>query len=180
MMCRQPNGDRVIRFQDEDTALIVIDMQNKFYKVTEGLEISVNKHLNTMNSAIELFRSRGSPVIMVMFDGFNDGTNDDAENPDELVPGLSGSESDIIVHKRHMNSFLESDLEDAINRTGCKCIVLSGLVAQLCVLATYFRAFDLGFDPWILKGGIAATDENNVDRVEGITRVVTLDELRSC
>lgn len=170
-------GDYVIRYNGNDVALVVVDVQNKFYRVTEGLQTSVDRHIGTMNDAIELFRSNGSPVIMVQYDGLNDCTAQDVDDPEGFVPMLSCADSDIIVHKGFMNSFRESDLEKAIKDTGCGCVVFVGLVAHLCVLATYFRAFDLDLDPWILKGGVSATDENNVDRVEGICRIVTLDDL---
>ena len=171
-------GDYVIQYQGMDAALVVIDVQNKFYRVTEGLEASVDRHIGTMNDAMELFRSNGSPVIRVQFDGLNDCTANDIEDPEGFVPGLACADTDIIVHKGFMNSFRESELEKAIKDTGCRCMVLVGLVAHLCVLATYFRAFDIDLEPWILKGGIAATDEGNVDHVEAICRVVSLDDLR--
>ncbi len=60
---------------------------------------------------------------------------------------------------------------------GCDAIVLVGMVAHYCVLATYFSAFDHGICPYILEGGIATTDESNVMHVEAICKTVDLDDI---
>ena len=99
------------------------------------------------------------------------------EDPEAFVDGLRVSDSDICVHKDEMNSFLGSDLARILHDVGAECIVLAGMVAHLCVLSTYFCAIDLGFTPFILEGGTAATDDANVERVEAICRTVSLDRL---
>ncbi len=99
------------------------------------------------------------------------------EDPEAFVDGLKVLDSDIRVHKNEMNSFLGSDLARVLHDVGAECIVLMGMVAHLCVLSTYFCAVDLGFTPFILEGGTAATDDANVERVEAICRTVTVDKL---
>ncbi|MBO4568764.1 MAG: cysteine hydrolase [Candidatus Methanomethylophilaceae archaeon] len=99
------------------------------------------------------------------------------DDPEAFVDGLRVADSDIRVHKKEMNSFLGSDLFRVLRDAGAECVVLVGLVAHLCVLSTYYCAFDLGFSPVILEGAVAATDEANVERVEAICRTVTLESL---
>ncbi len=103
------------------------------------------------------------------------------EDPEAFVDGLKICDSDIRVHKSGMNSFLGSDLSRVLRDAGAESIVLIGMVAHLCVLSTYYCAYDLGFSPFILEGATAATDDSNVERVEAICRTVTLEDLsKSC
>ena len=41
--------------------LVAVDIQNRFYTVTEGLCRSVDAHMGMMNLALDLFHESGSP-----------------------------------------------------------------------------------------------------------------------
>ena len=56
--------------------MVVVDVQNKFYTVSEGLYRSVNRHLEEMNRALDLFHRTGSPVVLVCYDLMNSCTSD--------------------------------------------------------------------------------------------------------
>ena len=157
--------------------LVAVDIQNKFYTVTDGLHRSVDSHLDMMNRALDLFHETDSPVILICYDAMNSCTSDAMEDPEAFVEGLRVKDSDIRVHKEFMNSFHGTDLLDRIREAGAECIVLIGLVAHLCVLSTYFAAYDADLSPFILKGTLSATDEENVGHVEAICRTVDIDSL---
>ncbi|NLL95001.1 MAG: cysteine hydrolase [Thermoplasmatales archaeon] len=165
-------------FKDRKLALVLVDIQNKFAYQTEGLLNGMSSRLGKVNEAIDLFRETGNPVIFVFFDGDGHCTMKRVENPDELFGGLTMKDGDLKVNKTQMNSFRDSDLAKVIKECGCDGIVIAGLVAQYCVIATYFGAFDHDICPYMLKGGIAATDENNVTHVEAICKTVTVDEIK--
>ncbi|MBO4797692.1 MAG: cysteine hydrolase [Candidatus Methanomethylophilaceae archaeon] len=166
-----------IRIGGKKAVLVAVDVQNKFYTVTEGLKESVDRKLGTMNRALDIFHDAGSPVVLLAYDPMNDCTSDEADDPDAFVDGLRISDSDYIVHKSEMNSFLGTRLEQVLRKAGAESVVLMGLVSHLCVLATYFGAHDRNFSPYILEGGTSATDEENVKHVEAICRTVSLDDL---
>ncbi|MBO4568763.1 MAG: hypothetical protein J5674_02105 [Candidatus Methanomethylophilaceae archaeon] len=66
----------VVKVEGKRAALVVVDVQNKFYTVTEGLYNSVNRHLEAMNRALDLFHEAGSPVVLVCYDVMNSCTSD--------------------------------------------------------------------------------------------------------
>ena len=134
--------------------------------------------LPKVNETIDLFRETGNPVIFIFFDGEGHCNMVKVDNPDELVDGLYMKEGDLKVHKTGMNSFKDSNLAKVIKECGCDGIVIAGLVAQYCVIATYFGAFDHDICPYMLKDGIAATDENMVVHVEAVCKTVTVDEIK--
>ncbi len=164
-------------FYDRKVALVLIDIQNKFAKSTENIESSLSSRLDYINEVSDEFRRTGNPVIRVLFDG-ESYHGEGIENPDEPVEGLKLADTDIVIHKAYMNSFRESDLERTVKDLGCTGIVLAGMVAHYCVIATYYAAFDHGIVSYILKGGIASNDEETVACVERITKAVDLEDIR--
>ncbi len=159
-------------------ALVLVDIQRKFIAQTEGLKRSVEARLDNINAALDLFRSTGNPVIFVFYEGEMHGPPVDIDDPDGLVDGLTMVSTDHVVRKTGMNSFKDSKLEELIKGLGCDGAIIAGLVAQYCVIATYYGAFDRDICPYMLMGGIAATDEVNVEHVEAICKTVTLDDIR--
>lgn len=163
---------------DWHPALVVVDVQNKFYRVTEGLHRSLDLCMDGINGAIASFRSAGLPIFFVSFDGHVEGCMTDDPDGDAFVPGLDFRDGDRVVHKTQMNCFRDTELEDAIRSAGCDSVVLVGLVAHLCVLSTYFDAFNRGLGSYICRGCLAATDQENVVHVEAITQSFDVDMLR--
>ena len=112
-------------------ALVVVDVQNKFYNVTDGLHRSVDLCMDSINEAIGIFRSAGLPVVFIAFDGHIEGCTSDEGIPDDFVDGLDYREWDDVIHKTQMNSFHGSGLEEYLRSKGCDSVVLTGLVAHL-------------------------------------------------
>lgn len=164
---------------DGRVALIIVDMQNKFTAETEGLAESVDSIVGTVNSAIRLFRDAGNPVVYMEFDGRGTCLSEYGHDGDDLVPGLEPPlEGERVLHKTVMNSFNGTGLGDHLREEGCSGVVVCGLVAHYCVLATYFGAFDLGFDARILRGGVAATKKENAEMTQSITLTVAIEDLK--
>jgi len=165
--------------KDRRIALVVVDIQRKFLgngrtKIRELTE----KHLDTINFAIESFREADRPVIFVEFDGKGECVVYDDNDGDDYVEGLSVSPNDIVVHKKHMNSFKESRLAEVIKGCGCDCILIEGLVSHLCVMATYYGAFDHEITPFMMKDGIIGTDEEDEIHCEAIIKLFSRDDVR--
>ena len=166
-----------VGFHDKKPALLVIDVQNKFTEITDGLKRSMLGKMETVNGAIDLFRERGRPVIYMLFDGMGH-LDREIDEPDSLIPEIRKPlDGEHQVHKTVMNSFHNTDLESILKNMDCDSIVIVGLVAHLCVAATYYSAYYHAISPSILKGGEAATDEPNVEHVEAILNHVTMDDL---
>lgn len=166
------------RFRERKVALVLIDLQNKFAKSSEEMERALAKRMGLINEVSAEFRKSGNPVIAVFYDG-EAYCSAGIENPDDPVEGLVLSESDIVVHKTHANSFRDSGLEEAVKGAGCSGVVLAGLISHCCVLSTYFAAYDHDLVPYILRGGTAAAEEDKISGVESLVKTVDLDDIRS-
>jgi len=144
--------------KDRRIALVVVDVQRKFTggSIPEG---GSEREIGTINEAASMFRAAGRPVVFVRYDGPSECSPYDKDDGDEYLHGIVADPGDVIVHKAHMNSFLETGLADVVRGCGCDSVLLAGMVTQLCVMGTYFGAFEHEISPYLLAGGTIATED---------------------
>lgn len=160
-------------------ALVLVDIQTRFLEATPGLHQTMEDRLSTVNEAIKVFRKADRPVIYIRYVGPTHSCSSEEIYGNGFVKDMLQPEwYDIVVEKKGMNSFLDSNLATIIKQTESDSILIAGMVAQYCVLATYFGAFDYGISPYMLEHGIAATDQDNIDAVEFICKTMSLEELK--
>ena len=58
-------------------------------------------------------------------------------------------------------------------------ILLMGMYAQHCVMATYWGAFDQGLSPYLMKGGLISTDQKYCELAVELCKHFTMEELES-
>lgn len=162
-------------------ALFVQDIQNFWLyepDSNQDLRKSLEKRLEVINAAIHWFRKNNLPVIV--------GYTMDKEQG--LVPGTTSYEvpktvhiveSDAKVAKLHASAFGNPELGALLKNQGCDTILIVGLSASGCVLATYFGALDWDVRPYLIKGGVASHNEEHVRFAEDICDTLTLEALDS-
>ncbi len=160
-------------------ALLVQDIQNFWLyepDSNQNLRRSVEKRLGTINAAITWFRKNDLPVIIGC-------TIDEGEG---LIPGTKSYEVPKVVHvkktdpsvtKLHSSAFANPELGAILKREECDTIIIVGLSASGCVLATYFSALDWDIHPYLLKGGVASAEERHVAFAEEICDTLSLEAL---
>ena len=154
-------------------ALIVIDVQNGWLEMSEGLKRSVTERIAAMSEAISIFRKAGAPIIFTYHSYAERGIIPGAKEF-ELIPSLTAVAEDAKVVKTHQNAFVKTSLAHMIRDKGCDTVILIGLSALNCVLATYLAAYDEGFFPYIVRGAVSGPDEESVQIVEKICDTLSL------
>jgi len=159
-------------------ALLVQDIQNVWLDGNQELRKSVEKRLDFINEAIAWFRRSKLPIIV----GYNE------DNEQGLLPGTEPFEvprtvsiegTDLKVTKRHASAFGNPELGAMLRREGCDTLVIVGLSASRCVLATYFSALDWDIRPYLIKGGVASHNEEHVRFAEEICDTLSVQALES-
>ncbi len=162
-------------------ALFIQDIQNTWLyepDSNQDLRKSVEMRLGTINEAIEWFRTRKLPIII--------GYTEDKEAG--LVPGTNSFEvpksvrienTDFKVTKHHASAFANPALGAYLRKQGCDTMVIVGLSASGCVLATYFSAPDWDIRQYILKGGVASQEEEHIRFAEEICDTLSLQDLEA-
>lgn len=158
-------------------ALLVIDMQKEFLKISPACEQSLNSAIEYINVAIELFREKQLPVVCVQHMNL----------ADKLVPGEEGFEvpetinllpTDLRIHKTYGNAFNKTPLEDELRKQGVDTVIVTGFCAEHCVLSTYRGARDRDLTAIVLRGSLATDVVENIPFVERISEIISFGALK--
>jgi nicotinamidase-related amidase len=158
-------------------ALLVIDVQKKFFKFSPTTAQSLNDAIEYINEAIKLFREKDLPVVCVQH----------MDEEGKLVPGEEGFDlpeeldilpSDLHIHKTYGNSFNKTSLGNELRNLGVDTVIITGFCAEDCVLSTVRGAQDLDLTPIILRGSLASGDLENIRFVESINDLISYGALK--
>jgi nicotinamidase-related amidase len=147
-------------------AWIVIDLVNDFVSGRFGSPRSIQVAKKTG----EVIRNIGG-LIQVVFT-MDTHIPDDPEFKvwgEHCLQGTEGSELHEIVkecighriHKRHFDSFFQSDLDGYIRAIGAEHLYLSGISTDICVQHTAAGSFFRYYDTTIISDLCASIDERN-------------------
>jgi nicotinamidase-related amidase len=154
----------------------VIDIQNKWLSSSPGLRASLEQRIDVINSAIALFRKKGQPIIRVYHVDKAEGPLPDTEEFD-FLPSIEIAETDTRVIKNYPNAFNRTELADILALGKIDVVVLCGLSATGCVMATYVGAEDHDLHPYLLRDGVAAGSEQHVRFAEEIFETLSVGAL---
>lgn len=158
-------------------ALLVVDIQQKFFEYGPETAASLHKAIYFINQAIAFCREKNLPIIVVQH----------VEEAEGLVPGTPGFElpealkilpSDRRIHKTYGNAFNKTELESALRELGVDTVVISGFCAEYCVLSTFRGAMDKDFTPALLRWGLASINPANIPFVESVNDTISLNILK--
>jgi nicotinamidase-related amidase len=159
-------------------ALLVIDVQKKFFDYNQGCSDSLKSAIEYINAAMDLFRKKNFPIVIVQHKDEEQG----------LVPGNTGFDvhqdvkvapQDIRIVKAYGNSFNKTGLAEKLKGLGVDTVILSGFCAEFCVLSTYRGAENLDFKPIILKGSLASDNAEHIRFVEEISETISFGALKT-
>lgn len=153
-------------------ALLVIDMQEIFFEEGPAVSQSLQEAVMYINAAIDLFRSKSLPVIVI----------EDIAEEEGRIPGSEGFETtsginlgpdDLRVHKTYGNAFNKTGLHQELQKHGVDTLILTGFAATQCVTSTYRGALDLDYDAFIFRGSLADSSPERVKFVEEIHNLLS-------
>ena len=159
-------------------ALLVIDVQAAFFERDPITVQSLEDAIEYINAAIELFRGKDLPIIVIQ--------HKDEENG--LVPGSPGFEvpssvdlvpSDIRIVKAYGNSFNKTTLAEELCALDVDTVIITGFCAEYCILSSCRGAEDYDFTPIILKGSLASGVPERIRFVEDINDTITYGALKA-
>lgn len=158
--------------------LLVIDVQNEFFSLNQACSNSLKSAIEYINVAINLFRKRNFPIIVIQHKSEEQG----------LVPGKSGFDvpesvklepQDIRIMKTYSNSFAKTGLAEKLKELGVDTVIVTGFCAEFCVLSTYRGAQDFDLTPIILKGSLASDNAEHIRFVEEISDTISYGALKT-
>lgn len=159
-------------------ALLIIDIQNKFFNRSKACSDSLKSAIEYINAAIDLFRKKNLPIVVIQH----------KTEEQNLVPGQPGFDvpksvkvepQDLSVVKTYGNSFTKTGLAEKLRELGVDTVLVTGFSAEYCVLSTYRGAQDFDFTPIILKGSLASDNSEHIRFVEEISETISYGALKT-
>jgi len=146
--------------QKEQSALLIIDMQNYFWAIAEPI-------LPNLVRAVEACRKAGVPVIYTQH-GYNDPNTDSGmlgqwwDDPIvvgtknwEFIPEIAPLEDEKIIPKMRYSAFYKTDLEAYLRDRGIQNIIIGGAMTNLCCDTSARDAFVRDLRVFFLTDGTA-------------------------
>jgi nicotinamidase-related amidase len=150
-------------------ALLVIDIQNAYLPRMDEKDKKIGMEM--INYYIELFRAHGFPVIRVYHTNPKMGPQPDSEEF-QFPKTVAIRDDDPQVIKNYGNGFKNTELDKLLKAKGCNTLLLCGLSAVGCVLATYHGAMDLDYDVFMLKDALISHDAALTKAVQEICKTI--------
>jgi nicotinamidase-related amidase len=157
-------------------ALLVIDVQKRFFGESPTTAQSLADALVTINAAIAAFREKGLPVIAIQHVDESEGLvpNEDGFG---LPAELHILPSDLHIHKIYGNAFNKTPLAGELHELAVDTVILTGYCAEYCVLSTYRGAEDIDLTPIVLRDSLASDSPENIRFVERISSILSFGAL---
>ena len=123
-------------------ALLVIDVQHGLFERSTPI-YQAETFLENINTLIDRARQQGDPVIFAQHS--NEKMLVKGSDAWQLHPDIQPNPDEIVIHKLHGDAFVETSLEDELQKRNVGIVIITGLVTQGCVRATSLGGLDRGY-----------------------------------
>jgi nicotinamidase-related amidase len=128
--------------EQNKTALLVIDVQQGLFNKSTSI-FQADQLLDNINLLINKARSQRVPVIFVQHADEKNLVK--GSRAWRLHPEIQPLYGEVIIHKRHGNAFIDTNLQSELEEQKVNILVIAGLVTHGCVRATSLGAIDRGY-----------------------------------
>lgn len=139
------------------TALLVIDVQLGMFEESDPVHRG-DELLATINDLITRARAAGIAVIYVQHSGGDDHLLEPGSPGWPIHPAIVPAKGDLVIHKRHPDSFQETDLQHELEIRGIRHLIVAGIQTEYCVDTTCRRAYSLGYDVTLVRDAHSTWD----------------------
>ncbi|MGF1873535.1 cysteine hydrolase family protein [Photobacterium indicum] len=155
------------RLDWNNAVLLYVDFQNEYISGKLSLGEGGYLALEKAERLLEIARNKSVPVFHVLHKASSASPvfNCDSEMSC-VIPMVAPTDSEQIVNKTLPNSFFNTDLEELLQLTGRKQVLIAGFMSHMCVTATTIKAVELGYEVIVCEDACATRslpDQNNVE-----------------
>ncbi len=137
-----------------DAVLVIIDAQNE-YRMGDMKLPGVEPAATQILQLLEKARASGTPVIHVRHMGVPGYLFDPEGERGQIFTELTPLPGETVIDKPLPNAFAGSDLQQAVDATGRKELIVCGYMTHMCVSATVRAAKDLGYQSTVVGAACA-------------------------
>lgn len=147
----------------QETALIVIDVQNGIMPAGEGPRVdAAAKALDGVVARLADLQARaraaGATLIHVQHDATDDHRLAKGTPGWEIRRELTPQPGELVIHKTTCDSFLETGLKQALLDGGIRHVIIGGCMTPFCIDTSVRSAIAHGFDVTLVGDGHTTCD----------------------
>ncbi|MCF7929919.1 MAG: isochorismatase family protein [Acholeplasmataceae bacterium] len=157
-----------------NVAFLIVDVQKEYVE-----EPMFKDQLKTaamyINEVSGYFRNAKRPVIHIQHATAGDGKGTEGfKVADEIIQ----KDSDIYMTKAYGNGFWKTNLEETLKSFDVDYVIISGLSASSCVLATLNGATERGFKASLLQHGLLGNSLESVKLIENERNLISFSAIK--
>ena len=140
--------------------LVIIDVQNDYFKggnmELAGMENSSENCRYLLNG----FRKKQAPVFHIQHIAIGEGYSFFLPNTkgSEIHESVKPKENETVVVKHFPSAFRDTELNDLLQRSEVKELIVCGAMTHMCIDTTIRAAFDLGYTCSVIYDACATRD----------------------
>jgi nicotinamidase-related amidase len=146
-------------------ALLLIDFQKAFdnQEYFGGNRNNPNAEQNA-KLLLDYFRKNSLPVIHTRHNSlFNQSPLRKGQGGNEFIDILTPLPDELIIEKNVNSAFIGTNLQDVLDRTGIKKLIIGGLITNHCVSTTARMAGNYGYEVLVVSDATATFDRKGID-----------------
>jgi nicotinamidase-related amidase len=155
------------------TALIVVDVLNGSFKGVFACE-RTQRIVPPLEKLVEFVRKNNMPVIYTN-DAHLEGVDKELElwgnhamkdtEDAQVVKEIAPQKGDFVIPKRRYNAFFQTDLNLLLAELGVDTLIITGLLANICVINTVAEAYFWGYKIYVPSDCTDCQDEKDYEYV---------------
>ena len=149
--------------QRSTCALLVIDVQNEQFEAATP-EYKADQLLQNITLLITKARQEGVPVFFIQHSA--DSYLKFGSEGWQLHPQMQPIAGEPIIHKRHPNSFIKTNLQEELKNRNVEEVVVTGLVSHGCVKATCLGALEVGYKVVLVSDAHSNFSKDAPEKIE--------------
>ncbi len=141
-------------------ALIIIDIQNDYFKGGQMPVVNAEKAAANAKIVLDYFRQKGDVVVHIQHVSTRAGaTFFLKDSPGVAIHNIvQPVENEVVIEKHYPNAFRETELLSYLKQKNISDLVVCGMMTHVCVDATTRAAKDLGFNIELIGDACATRD----------------------
>lgn len=144
------------------SALVMIDLQNTYREGIMQL-VDVEPAIAEAQKLLARAREAGIPIFHVQHDAGAGSPYDVKDRIGAISDEVAPREGEAVIVKNYPNAFVGTDLQNQLEATGVKDVILAGFMTHMCINSTARGAFNLGLKPTVVAAATATRDLPGAD-----------------
>jgi nicotinamidase-related amidase len=140
-----------------ESAVVMIDCQNTYRQGVMKLT-GVEDALEEGRRLLERARAAKVPIFHIRHDAGPGSPYDVTSKIGEIAEIVAPKAGEPTITKTFPNSFVKTDLEEQLQATGRKNVILAGFMTHVCVNSTARAAFNRGYGVTVVGKATATRD----------------------